>query len=242
MAAERVETNVLPSGADERALLVAAIESSATDGTVRVLEAGCGNHWTLKPQGVRLRVTGIDLDAHAMRIRQEVHGDLDEAIVGDLHDVAIPEATFDVVYCSYVLEHLEDAERVLDRLRAAVRPGGRLVLRMPDRDSVFGWAARHTPHRTHVWFKRYVERQKDAGKPGHAPYPVVYDEVVSVRGMRDWSARHGLTVETEYASNQFIRSFGPLGPLVQQLLNVVSRLSGGRLSAGWNNIGYVLVV
>ena len=75
---------------------------------------------------------------------------------------------------------------------AALRPGGRLILRVPDGKSVFGWLAKHTPHVTHVWFKKYVERFPDAGKPGHAPYPTVYDDVVSAEGLREWARRSGV--------------------------------------------------
>ena len=102
-----------------------------------------------------------------------------------------------------------------------------MIIRVPDRDSVFGWAARHTPHRTHVWFKKYIERQKDAGKPGHAPYPVVYDKVVSVRGMRDWVTRKGFKIETEYATHHFVGVFGPFAPVVKWGLRLVSKLSAG---------------
>lgn len=225
----------------ERELLTAAVEASAQDGIVRVLEAGCGNRWSLAPKNVKLHITGIDTDAEALRIRREVSGDLDEAIVADLRDAEVPVGRFDVVYCSYVLEHVEGAEDVLNRLLDAVRPGGRLIVRMPDRDSVFGWTARHTPHRTHVWFKRYVERFPDAGKPGHAPYPVVYDKVVSARGMQDWVRRRGATVETAYATNYFLKLFRFAAPAAQAAFRLVARLSGRRLTAEWNNIGYVVI-
>lgn len=234
---------IVRSSPEERALLLDAIRDSANeDGTVRVLEAGCGNRWGLKPDGLDIRITGIDTDADALRIRREQHGDLETAIVGDLRDVEIPAGQFDVAYCSYVLEHVENAERALDRMAAGVRPGGRMIIRVPDRDSVFGWAARHTPHRTHVWFKKYIERQQDAGKPGHAPYPVVYDKVVSVRGMREWVSRKGFTIETEYATHHFVGVFGPFAPLVKWGLRLVSKLSRGRLSGEWNNICYIVVV
>ena len=110
---------------EEREMLLDAVKASAVDGAVRVLEAGCGQKWTLKPDGLVLHITGVDMDAEAMRIRQEKQGDLEEAIVGDIRNVDLPAGAFDVVYCSFVLEHVEGAEAVLDSLLAAVRPGGR---------------------------------------------------------------------------------------------------------------------
>lgn len=224
---------------EERVLLSNAVRDSASDGPVRVLEAGCGKRWNIAP-GVPVRITGVDQDVDALRIRREKSGDLHEIIEGDLRTVELPENAFDVAYCSYVLEHVPGAEEVLDKLAAAVRPKGRLLIRVPDGQSVFGFFAKHTPHITHVWFKKYVERHPHAGEPGHAPYPTVYDEVVSLAGMRRWAQSRGLTIETEYATNGYLRSFGPLRPLAEMALRMVAFLSRGRLAYDHNNIGFVL--
>jgi 2-polyprenyl-3-methyl-5-hydroxy-6-metoxy-1,4-benzoquinol methylase len=123
----------------------------------------------------RLRITGVDYDAEALQIRRERQQDLAEAIVGDLRTVELPAGHFDVAYCAFVLEHVEGAELVLDRLLAALRPGGRLIVLVPNARSVYGWAARTFPFWAAVAYKKYVEGFADAGKPGHAPYPVVYE-------------------------------------------------------------------
>lgn len=225
----------------ERAIMLRAIKASAIDGKVKLLEAGCGQKWGLIPDGIELHITGVDLDADALRIRQQTRNDLQVAVVGDLHDVVLPKSTYDVVYCSYVLEHVHDAEIILDRMVAALRPGGRFILRVPDGKSVFGWFAKNTPHRTHVWFKKYVERFPDAGKPGHAPYPTVYDPVVSAKGLTDWAGRVGIEIEQSFASNHFMKKFGRLRPAVQTGLNGVAALSRGQLTARWNNVGFVFV-
>ena len=104
-----MEQITIPSA--ERARLLAAVARSARDGQIRVLEAGCGQKWGLKPEGLDLHITGVDTDAEAMRIRQETVKDLQTAIVGDLRDVELPAGEFDVVYCSYVLEHVEARSR-----------------------------------------------------------------------------------------------------------------------------------
>ena len=225
---------------EERVILRESIGRSRAEGPVRVLEAGCGRHWTIDA-GVPLRITGVDTDAAAMRLRQDEQGDLDEAIVGDLRTVQLPAAAFDVVYCSYVLEHVEGAEGVLDKLAAAVRPGGRLIIRVPDGDSVYGFVTKHTPHRTHVWYKRYIEGTTQAGQPGFAPYPTVYDPVVSVAGLRKWARTRGLAIESQYAMNGWLGHFGRFAPIVRSLLRVVGLLSGGRLAHDHNNIGFVFV-
>ena len=89
-----------------------------------------------------------------MRMRLEEAGDLDEVIVGDLRAVSLMPGSYDVVFSSFVLEHVEGAEAVLDRLVPAIRPGGLLLLRIPDRDSVYGFVTRHSPHWLRVQYKR----------------------------------------------------------------------------------------
>jgi SAM-dependent methyltransferase len=232
---------LLDSGKTVNALLAEAVlGASERPDAIRVLEAGCGQRWVLTPNGDGLHITGVDTDAEALRIRREVQGDLDDEILGDLRTVDLPSESFDVVYCSYVLEHVEGAEAVLDRFLACLRPGGRLIVRVPDGNSVYGFLVKHSPHRLHVLYKRYVERQPDAGKPGHAPYPTVYDEVVTLRGLRAWAERHGLEVEHEFGTNMYLRVFGPLRPVVDAALRAIAAVSRGRLSASHNNICLIL--
>jgi SAM-dependent methyltransferase len=231
--------SILATGQEERALLSRSI-AGVTARPVRVLEAGCGQQWPIDVDGVDLHITGVDTDAEAMRIRAAEHGDIDEEIVADLRSVELPEASFDVVYCSFVLEHVHGAEGVLDRLVEATKPGGRLIIRIPDGSTVFGFMAKHSPFRVHVLYKRYIEGFKEAGKPGHAPYPTVYDEVVSRRGMRAYAARKGLDVVEEYGRNHYLNVFGKAKFLAGAVVRLVSLVSMGRLAATHNNIGLVL--
>lgn len=231
---------VVQTGKAEREVLTEAIAEISGDGLLRVLEAGCGQQWPIAIDGVDFHITGVDLDVDAMRIRRESHGDLDVEIVGDLRTVDLPRAAFDVVYCSYVLEHVEGAEQVLDRLVGATRPGGRLVIRIPDGKTIYGFLVRRSPHRAHVWYKRYVEGFRDAGKPGHAPYPTVYDPVVSLPGLLHYADERGLEVVTVVASNAFVQNFGRAKSVVSLAMRAAARLTGGRLRGTHNNLGVVL--
>lgn len=213
---------------------------------LRILEAGCGRRWSLgmveelAVAGMRPHITGIDTNAASLRMRVEEHQDLNEAIVGDLRRVELTPKSFDVVLCSWVLEHVAGAEQVLDRLVAALRPGGYLLLRIPDRDSVYGFLTRHTPFAAHVAYKRYVRRRPNAGKPGFGPFPTVYDRVVSHRGMLDYCAREKLEVAAAYSSNFHLAFFGRYARVVDLGLRTVAALSLGRLTAEHNNLAFVL--
>lgn len=47
-------------------------------------------------------------------------------------EAALPEAAFDLVHARYVLIHLPHADRALERMLSALKPGGYLVLEEPD--------------------------------------------------------------------------------------------------------------
>ncbi|WP_426565844.1 class I SAM-dependent methyltransferase [Angustibacter sp. McL0619] len=228
-------------GPGERALLTRSVRELAPDGReLNVLEAGCGKRWPVDLDGVPHRLTGVDTDTEALKVRRETRGDLDVEIVGDLRTVELGTDEYDVVYCSYVLEHVAGAELVMDRFVAALRPGGRLIIRIPDADSVYGWVTRRTPFWFHVAYKRYVKGNANAGRPGYGPYPTVYDDVISRRGLEAYAGSRGLGVVAEYGTNHHLGVFGRGAVVVNAALHVISLLSFGRLSASHNNVAVVL--
>lgn len=218
-------------GDDNLALICEHINSLS--GPVEILEAGCGRQWPLKLT-VPYRLTGIDTDARALASRQQ-GGDLNRAVVGDLKTADFPPATFDVIYCSYVLEHVSGAAVVLSNFARWLKPGGMIVLRIPDRDSVYGWLAFHTPHWVHVAVKRWVMGNVNAGKPGFDPYPVVYDEVISRSGIRKFCASQGLRLAEERATGEYLVRL----PAIAKLgIRTIAALSFGKLAWRHNNLTY----
>lgn len=221
----------------ERAIMAYAEQREAPP---RILEAGCGRAWPLDLGELRFTLVGVDTDAESLRLRQSTVGDLAEAIHSDLRTVDLPSGSFDVVYCAYVLEHVHGAEEIMDRLVALLRPGGLLMLRVPDRDSVYGFITRVTPHSVHVQYKRRIRGRVNAGKPGYGPFPTVYDPVITRAGIRRFCLDRGLNVREEFGSNFHLRFFGRRAPLVDRLLRAVAALSFGRLTATHNNLGYII--
>jgi len=109
---------------------------------LRVLDLGCGgghNGELLKKAGAR-EVVGVELDPGAAkearkRLDRVVECDLAKLDAADLGD-----ELFDAILASDVLEHLLDAEGVLARAVTRLRPGGAVVLSLPNISNVYVFA------------------------------------------------------------------------------------------------------
>jgi 2-polyprenyl-3-methyl-5-hydroxy-6-metoxy-1,4-benzoquinol methylase len=109
---------------------------------LRVLDLGCGgghNGAMLKKAGAR-EVVGVERDPGAAaearkRLDRVVQCDLAQLDPGDLG-----EEPFDAILASDVLEHLYDAESVLARAVTRLRPGGVVVLSLPNISNVYVFA------------------------------------------------------------------------------------------------------
>jgi SAM-dependent methyltransferase len=205
-----------------------------------ILEAGCGNSWQLKLPGVRYILTGVDLSQEALNIRKYERGDLDRIIRGDLRTVDLEDGEYDVIYNSFVLEHVQQAEQVLCNFLRWLKPGGILVLRIPDPQSVYGFLARITPFWFHVFYKRYVAGMKMAGKPGYDPFPTAYDDIVSRAGIRSWCAEHGMIIREEVGWGYRIAKPGPAALITWAGIRAMNVLSFGALAANHVNLTYVI--
>ena len=166
-------------------------------------------------------------------------GDLDTAIVGDLRVTSLQASSYDVVFSSFVLEHIAGAEQVLDRLVPAIRPGG-LLLSGSRSGLVYGFVTRHSPYWLRVQYKRRIKGVKRAGTAGRGPFPPVYDKVVSWRGMTAYCRKHGLEIVDAYSSNFYLHSLGRFAGLADRGVRSLARVSGGRLAGDHNNLALVI--
>ncbi len=106
---------------------------------LRVLDLGCGgghNGALLKKAGAR-EVVGVERDPGAAR---EARGRLDRVVECDLAELdpdALGDEPFDAILASDVLEHLYDAEGVLAGAVTRLRPGGAVVISLPNIANVY---------------------------------------------------------------------------------------------------------
>lgn len=202
---------------------------------IEILEAGCGRRWPYALDGLRYVLTGVDLDAESLRIRREMKNDLHHVMQGDLRTVDMPRHHFDIIYSAYVLEHVPQTRVVLANFLKWVKPGGLLILKFPDRDSVYGFVTRFTPFWFHVLYKRHMVGNPNAGKPGFGPYPTVHEEIIGRKAFHEFIREHHLTIRGEYG-------FCTLHGLEGLFTKFCAQVSFGRLTADYYNLLYILQV
>jgi SAM-dependent methyltransferase len=207
--------------------------------SIHVLEAGCGREWSLAALPCSCHLTGLDLDPAALRIRLEISKDLDAAIHGDLRNAELPSHGFDLIYCAYVLEHIEGTQTVLCNFLKWVRPGGAIVVKIPDGNCAYGLLTRMTPHWFHVLYYRWILGNKAAGKPGYPPYPTVFEDVISYSGMLRFAEQAGLSIGGAWATRVETGS-GVKGWLIRAVLTLVEFLSLGRFPANHNTLTFLM--
>jgi 2-polyprenyl-3-methyl-5-hydroxy-6-metoxy-1,4-benzoquinol methylase len=127
-----VTVNPRPHGGHEKLL-------AQFDGGGRVLDVGCSSGYLSERLVQRgSTVVGIELDEHAAAQAERF---CESVVTGDVEEMELPfePASFDVVMCADLIEHLRDPGAFLARVRPLLRPGGRLVLTTPN---VANWTIR----------------------------------------------------------------------------------------------------
>lgn len=132
-----------------------------------VLDIGCGTGLFLREARERgWTVEGIELSRSAVAYARERFGL--PVRQGALDEIALPDAAFDVITMWHVLEHLPDPLAALRQAARALRPGGLLLLAVPNIGSLearlFGrrWysldAPRHLYHFSPETLRALLER------------------------------------------------------------------------------------
>ncbi len=101
----------------------------------RVLDAGCGHAYgsAMLAESGALEVVGIDRVEEVLEAaRLSVHPSI-RLVSADITKIPFDSASFDVIVCFEVLEHITDPDAALDEFRRVIAPGGLLVVSSPNR-------------------------------------------------------------------------------------------------------------
>lgn len=118
-----------------------------------MLDVGCGSGLSLmEAQALGAQVRGVEADPNVRRLARELNLQIH---IGSVFDEPFPGELFDLVTLNQVIEHIPEPDRVLERLRSRLRPGGRLVLVFPNVQSFWcrisgsRWINWHVPYHLH---------------------------------------------------------------------------------------------
>ncbi len=155
--------------------------------TLRVLDVGCGSRLRVKiPEPFHL--VGIDTSPEQL----ERNTIAQEKILGDAATYPFEPSSFDVIVCWDVLEHLPHPERALQNLVPALKPGGLLIIAMPNPCSLKGLITKLTPRWFHILAHKILLGNKNAGKPGYPPFPTYLRFVLCPKRFICWCEQHHL--------------------------------------------------
>lgn len=190
----------------------------------RVLDVGCGpGHYSLALEARGAMVAAVELShaqlcggAHLPR----------GPVVGDARSLPFPDATFDAVLCSNMLEHTPDPLIAIDEIERVLRPGGWAYLSWTNWLSPWGGHAIAPLHylgaeRGLRIYRRLLGEPKGTNLPFDGVWPLHVRDVLAHLRQTD-----GLAVEE-------------VEPRYYPWLRAIMRVPGLREVAAWNCVIWV---
>jgi 2-polyprenyl-3-methyl-5-hydroxy-6-metoxy-1,4-benzoquinol methylase len=119
-----------------------------------VLDFGCGNGGILRliAQVVQ-QAEGLEVNPASAAMAR-----VQQLTVFSSFDALVREPRYDIIVSNHVLEHVCDVCSTLERLRAHLKPGGRLVMKLPIDDARTkyqrGWSRNDSDHHLQTWTPR----------------------------------------------------------------------------------------
>jgi SAM-dependent methyltransferase len=125
-----------------------------------ILEVGCGDaSFTRSLAEYSSRVTAMDISAAQVEQNSRAYPKISFL----QHDVSesfpFPDGSFEVIWCSEVLEHLFDPGFALQEMHRVMKPGGRLLVTVPYHGrfkdvmiALFKWEEHFSPSNPHIRF------------------------------------------------------------------------------------------
>src|SRR3989338_3593108 len=107
-----------------------------------ILDCGCGDGLYLKiiKELSVAAVSGFDLNSESLRLAQGYTKDMNVPLVqGRIGDLPYKDNSFGKIFSTEVLEHVEDDLGALKEILRILKPGGRLIITVPNHNYPFFW-------------------------------------------------------------------------------------------------------
>lgn len=143
-----------------RRVVRAQLERLVVPAGLRALDAGCGSGHMLDELARFGVAVGVDADAGSVeRARARGH----QAIVASLLELPFTDASFGLVTCLDVLEHLDDDRAALRELLRVTAPGGALLVTVPAYQALWSLHDESNLHRRRYRAATLMAATRDAG-------------------------------------------------------------------------------
>ena len=207
-----------------RALVNRTVRAYFGSRPISVLEAGGGSRSRLK-EAAKIeiaRITTIDLDVD--QLQRNTYAD--DKILGDLQTFRFRDR-YDVIEVDNVIEHIEDLEAAMRNVAGCCAPGGLVIIGAPYLHSLSGLVTRFTPHSFHVFYRKRMLGEPNAGKPGYDPFPTIYHPLVAPRRLKAFFADLGfeLALEAYYDNRRMARIRKNMGLLALPISFIVALMN-----------------
>jgi SAM-dependent methyltransferase len=187
----------------------------------RIIDVGCATGDLL--QGVRKRgnsnVLGIEPNRHAAELARRRCGI--EVFNGMLEHARLPDLSVDVALLSHVIEHLPSPSGTMAELFRLLRPGGSIVLWLPNADSLAArvlrewWIGFDAPRHLHTFSVETLSRLLE--QHGFAVQSVEHEWI----GL-EWSWALRLILHERLANPAIDRVLATLHPALTAMLSPIS--------------------
>ena len=116
-----------------------ATDTHNTEETM-VLDIGCGHGWyplhLIEKWQLKGHITGIDISSHNItlfqnEIKKRGYSEKLSASVANAENLPFPDNTFDIVYSTESLEHIESTDKFFSEAGRVLKSGGKLIITTP---------------------------------------------------------------------------------------------------------------
>ncbi len=125
----------------------------------RVLDIGCGaGYGSAELAHTATAVTGVDISPEAVALAQSSYNAPNlKFIAASATSIPFPDASFDLITCFEVIEHIHDWPSLLNEARRLLTPGGQFIVSTPNKSYYAESRAQIGPNPFHVHEFEYEE-------------------------------------------------------------------------------------
>ncbi len=141
--------------ASERRRLQVIVDRLQLRPGLRMLDLGCGSGWLSDlSAGHGAHILACDLAPSGVAAARRRYPDAADYVASDVYNLGLAAGSCDLIVLSEVVEHLEDVVAGLEEAARLLKPGGRLIVTVPYRETILQHLCIHcnqlTPANAHL--------------------------------------------------------------------------------------------